>query len=296
MKKNIFLFFIFSFITLSCNKSDDNTPQSNNDLIKKVWIRAGSNTQIIPEEGYFYNATIEFNYTKQNKPSHIKEITRYKFDFYNPNTQSFEDRVVNVQKEKTFTYDKNTHVLLKEITKEDNFESIKTFQYNNANQLIAVKEHDRETKFTYNTAGMVEVIQIHYIDQSLLNNSTQRLIYDENQNLKTATYETDYFNDTFHFRYSNVESFYKNNAINYTLSELIADPRTYGLDLQKILHFPDFLANIEYVYKGYHLINTIMVNDDLPPFISYHTVPYVDLPYTYERGDIRSSFISIGTY
>jgi len=295
MKKISFLFLALSFITLSCNKSDDNTTHSNNELIKKIWIRAGNNSEIIPEDGYFYNATFEFNYTKQNKPSSIKEITRYKFDFYNPNTQGYEDRIVNVQKEKTFTYDKNTHVLLKEITKEDSFESIKTFQYNDANQLIAVKELDRETKFSYNVAGMVEVIQIHYVDQSLLNNSIQRLIYDENLNLKTATYETGYSNDTFHFYYSDVESFYKNNAINYTLSELIADHRAYGLDLQKILHFPDFLANIEYVYKGYHLINTITVDDNFP-FISYHTIPYIDLPHAYERGDNRSSFISIGTY
>ncbi|WP_353100934.1 hypothetical protein [Myroides odoratus] len=295
MKKHILLVLALSFITVSCNKSDDNTTYSNNDLIKKIWIRGGYSNEIISEEGYFYNATFEFDYTKQNKPSSIKEITRYKFDFYNPNTQSFEDRIINIQKEKTFTYDKSTDVLLKEITKEDSFELIKTFQYNEVNQLIVVKELDKETKFTYNASGMVEVIQIHYVDQSLHNNSTQRLTYDENQNLKKATYETDYTNHIFYFHYSDIESFYKNNAINYTLSEQIADHRTYGLDLQKILYFPDFLANIEYVYKGYHLINSIAVNNDFP-FISYHTIPYVNLPYTYERGDYRSSFISIGTY
>lgn len=296
MKKNIILFFVISIVTLSCNKSDDNTYGSTNDLVKKIWIRAGDNSEITPEDGYFYNSTFEFTYTKQNKPSSIKETTRHRYSLYNPDTERYEDRLVNLQKEKLFTYDKNTHLLLQEITKIDQSKSIKTFQYNETKQLVSVKEVDKETLFTYNAAGMVERINVNYTDQSNNNNSTQRLTYDGNQNLHTATYETNYSKNTFYFTYSDVESFYKNNPINYTLSELIVDERAYGLDLQKILHYSDFLANFEHIYKGFHLIHSISFDNNLP-FLTFNTINYADsFQQIYEKGDQRQNYLYIGYY
>ena len=296
MKKNIFIFLFLSVITVSCTKSDDNTYNSTNDLVKKIWIRAGQNAESIPEDGYFYNSTFEFTYTKQNKPSTIKETTRHRYSFYNPDTAGYEDRLVSLQKEKVFTYDTSTHLLLQETTKEDQSKLIKTFQYNEAKQLVSVKEVDKETQFTYNTAGMVERINVNYIDQSKDNNSIQRLTYDGNQNLHSVTYETNYSKDTFYFTYSDIESFYKNTPINYTLSELIVDERTYGLDLQKILHYPGLLANFEYIYKGFHLIHSISFDNNLP-FLTFNTINYTDSSQLiYERGDSRQHYIYVGNY
>lgn len=270
MKKHAFLTLLLSLVFLSCDKSDDNnTPTFNNDFVKQIIIKT-EDYQKLPEFAFFYDTTIDFEYNKQNKPSIIRSAITFRDNWTVEKDGTFLNKIIKIQEQKMFTYDKQTNLLLEEKTTSENGTHIKKFQYNELLQIISIKEEAKESLLRYTTNGQLASIQTLYTSAENQHfNSIRYFNFDSNNNLNFLVYENNNKEQQkYHFSYTDVKSLYENNAINYTLTDGLDSKIPYGTGgfMMENWH-PDFMSNLEYIYKGNLLLDNIKV--DLVPYENF---------------------------
>ncbi|WP_353117205.1 hypothetical protein [Myroides odoratus] len=266
MKINTSISLLLSLIFLSCNKSDDNTtPNVDNDFVKQIIIKT-KDYQKLPEFAFFYDTSIDFEYDKQNKPSIIRSAITYRDNWTIDDSGEFANKIIKIQEQKIFSYDKKTHLLLEEKTTSERETRIKTFQYDNFQRIKSIKEDDKESVFTYNHGtGQLASIQTQYTNAENQHfNSIRYFNFDNNNNLNFLVYENNNKEQQkYYFNYTDVKSHYENNAINYTLTDGLNPNIPFGLSgyIMENWH-SDFMSNIEYIYKGNLLLDNIKVSPE----------------------------------
>lgn len=276
MKKYTLLPLLLSLVFLSCDKSDDNnTPTFDNDFVKQIIIKT-EDYQELPEFAFFYDTTIDFEYNKQNKPSIIRSAISFRDNWSSEDTGEFANKIIKIQEQKMFTYDKQTNLLREEKTTSERGTHIKTFQYDNFQRIKSIKEDDKESIFTYNHGtGQLASIQTQYTNaESQHLNSIRYFDFKANQNLNTMLYEnSNKEQETFYFTYTSTKSLYENNTINYTLTDGLDGNILTGTNGQVIKNrYPDFMSNLEYSYKGNFLLDNIKIEANLhSDFFMTHT-------------------------
>jgi len=267
MKKYTFLTLLLSLVFLSCNKSDDNTtPNVDNDFVKQIIIKTeDGDYQKLPEFAFFYDATIDFEYNKQNKPSIIRSAITFRDNWSIEETGEFANKIIKIQEQKILTYDKQTNLLLEEKTTSERGTQIKKFQYNQLLQIISIKEDTKESLLRYTTNGQLASIQTLYTSAENQHfNSIRYFNFDNNNNLNFLVYENNNKEQQkYYFNYTDVKSHYENNAINYTLTDGLNQNIPFGLSgyIMEYLH-SDFMSNLEYIYKGNLLLDNIKVSPE----------------------------------
>lgn len=295
MKKYTLFALILSSITLSCEKSEDNSTNTTNNLIKELNITSHPLKTEVSDHDVLYEANITFQYNKENKTSSIHTSLAYR----NPNNLNplvkASPQSTSIQIEKQFSYDPQTHRLIKEVTTENNIRLEKIMEYNDSNQIKSIRQKNKESFLTYTPQGQVAKIETRYksvAEQHL--NSIQYLTFEGND-LSSVTYENQTKEtETIYFKYHLEENFYKNNTPNYTLTESLEDYVPHPMYLLKI-KFPDFLENIEFLYRGNRFISMISACEDCtdPLFYGFFNVLNVQEPNyrAYTKGITNDSFL-----
>ncbi|WHT38232.1 hypothetical protein QNH98_14415 [Myroides sp. mNGS23_01] len=243
----------------------------------------------------FYEANIKFQYNKENKTSSIHTSLAYRNPNNLPPSGKGFPQSTPIEITKHFSYDPQTHHLIKEVTTENSIKSEKIMEYNDSNQIKRIEQKNKESFFTYTPQGQVAKIETRYktaAEQHL--NSIQYLTFKDND-LSSVTYENQTKGtETIYFKYHLEENFYRNNTPNYTLTESLEDYVPHPIYLLKI-KFPDFLENIEFLYQGNRFIYQISVCEDCadPLYYGFFSVLNVSEPNyrAYVKGMTNDSFL-----
>lgn len=280
MGKYFILLFSLVLSLTSCNHSDDDaTPESAHVYTNRVEITSYQDEKSKENEfSHFFESTLDFKYNKLNQLYEINNAITYRDVWsYDPETETFPNNIINTTTTRSFKYDASNERILEEKTVQEGKTTINFFTYNDAKQLIAIRNEEKETAFNYTAAGQVESITTTYTKASE-NNSVQKLAFDNKNNLVSLEYIDASSSTTYYFKYSDLTSVYVGNPINYTLRHETLD-RNIQLGYFgsiKRMH-KNFLDQIEFVYKGFHLLSEIESN-----------YPYGN--YTFELHPLQSPF------
>lgn len=259
-------YFKISYITLialamsNCSSDDNKEKEVSNNLIKKLEVRT---TMDSPETAspntFFFISNTSFNYNQRNQTNSIHSQQDYRNMWeYNPTNGQFPNKREQKIVDRIFTYNANTNLLEKETTTINNITTTKTFIYNNKEQIKTINEEGKTTTLKYNAKGQVSSIITKYVDPDNIYNAIKEYEYDQNNNLISVNYIARVYLDKINIKYTNIESPYKGTTVNYSLLE----PMDEGITMKKHNLFSDkyatFFENLEYSYKGYHLIESII--------------------------------------
>lgn len=265
MKHFYSLLAILGLLNISCTNSDNDSSNDYN-YIKKITITSYDDKNRLREDDFFYEASQEFKYNQANYPIEINHSMTYRDMFtFDEVNQIFPNEILERSVLKKYTYKKGSNQILEETTIQEGKTSQLLFTYTDKDQIATIKEEDKETQFSYNEQGQLETISTTYNNQHSDKNSVQKLRFDDNNNLIQLIYYTSNNQEstTYIFEYSTLKSVYKNDPINYTLLDEYEDINTlqvYGYTGLERRYYPNFLDHIEFVYKGYHLVNKIHKN------------------------------------
>jgi len=263
MKHAYFLLAIVILLNISCTNSDNDSSNDHN-YVKKITITSYYDKDKLREDEFFYEATQDFKYNQANYPIEINHSMTYR-DIYtfDEENQKFPNEILRLSVLKKYTYKKDTHQILEEKTIQEGKTSQLLFTYTDKDQIATIKEEDKETQFSYNEQGQLETIATTYSNQHSDKNSVQKLRFDDNNNLIQLIYypPNNQESTTYIFEYSTIKSVYENDPINYTLLDEYKDMKIHqGYTAFERRNHPNFLDHIEFVYKGYHLVNKIHKN------------------------------------
>ncbi|MBB1139146.1 hypothetical protein [Myroides sp. WP-1] len=283
MKKYFILLISLVLSLTSCNHSDDDaTPESTHVYTNRVEITSyqDEKTKEI-DYNHFFESTLDFKYNKLNQLYEINNAITYRNIWsIDPETETFPNRIINTTTTRSFKYDGSNERILEEKTVKDGKTTINFFTYNDAKQLIAIRNDEKETAFNYTTAGQVESITTTYT-KAIENNSVQKLTFDNNNNLVSLEYiDTSSPSTTYYFKYSDLTSVYVGNPINYTLRGEYNDSPSIIGTVQFIKSYDiNFLDYIEFVYKGFHLVSELTDIDESDYIFHIRSM---ESPYKYE--------------
>ncbi len=280
MEKYFILLFSLVLSLTSCNHSDDDaTPESTHVYTNRVEITSYQDEKAKEiDYNHFFESTLDFKYNKLNQLYEINNAITYRDVWsYDPETETFPNNIINTTTTRSFKYDGSNERILEEKTVQEGKTTINFFTYNDAKQLIAIRNEEKETAFNYTAAGQVESITTTYT-KAVEHNSVQKLTFDNKNNLISLDYIGNSLSTTYYFKYSDLKSVYVGNPINYTLRHETLDGNGLSGYFGLIKHInKNFLDQIEFVYKGFYLLSEIKSN-----------YPYTN--YTFELHPLQSPF------
>lgn len=267
-----FYFILIGLVLSNCSSDDNKNKEVTNNLIKKLEVRT---TLDSPETAnpntFFYIANTSFNYNQRNQTTsiHSQQDHRNMWE-YDPITNKYPNKREQKIVDRIFKYNGNTNLLEKETTTINNITTTKTFIYNDKQQIETIKEVGKTTTLKYNTKGQVSTIITKYDDPNNIYNAIKEYEYDQSNNLISVNYIARVYPDKINIKYTNIESPYKGTTVNYSLLE----PMDEGIIMRNHNLFSDKYAtlfeNLEYSYKGYHLIKSIIGTES-----DYYDIAYL---------------------
>lgn len=250
---------LIALVISNCSSDDNKNKEVSNNLIKKLEVRTTMDSPETASPNIFFfisNTTFEYNKLNQTTSIHSQQDYRNMWE-YNPITGQFPNKREQKIVDRIFTYNAKTNLLERETTTINSVTTIKTFIYNDKQQIEAIKEVGKTSTLKYNTKGQVSTIITKYDDPNNMYNAIKEYEYDQNNNLISVNYISRVYPDKLIIKYTNVESPYKHTTVNYSLLE----PMDEGIAMRKHNLFSDkyatFFENLEYSYKGYHLMKSI---------------------------------------
>lgn len=293
MKKLSLIAFVLTAMMTACKSSDDNVESTNNNFVKKVYVTTDIyNTNKTDSKTFYYNSTSTYKYNKENKVSTINTNETYLDIIHYETIDAKPVRTNHIEKQ--YTYENTLGLLIQENIKTNNTSIVKTFQYNNSNQLIAITESDKKTLYHYNTKNQVESIQTIYTNLKGIN-STRNFKYDQSNNIVSIQYDTELRSTTFTLTYSKEKSQYIGHQLNYALHERIMEVTKPIIQDE----YSNLFDNLEYTYKGENLIETISTLRLSDPLYKFEAMVLETKPYYYVRsspGALQPTYKVISTY
>ncbi|WP_121964085.1 hypothetical protein [Myroides sp. N17-2] len=251
---------LIALVISNCSSDDNKNKEVSNNLIKKLEVRTTMDSpETASPNSFFFISNTTFNYNQRNQTNSIHSQQDYRNIWeYNSTNNQYPNKREQKIVVRIFTYNTNTNLLEKETTTINNVTTIKTFIYNDKQQIVTINEVGKTTTLKYNTKGQVSTIITKYTDPDNMYNAIKEYEYDQSNNLISVNYIARVYPDKINIKYTNIESPYKGTTVNYSLLE----PMDEGILMRKHNLFSDkyatFFENLEYSYKGYHLIKSII--------------------------------------